>query len=151
MPSAPPGWDRTIDDLLAELARGERRTVGSPETEWAREYERSLIPADSRIPQDGDTYEALSDIEVKYLVYCSAPASSGGKGLLKRGERVRIDQKPGEPRPISVSFKAIETDVEARLIPADLRTDPQYRGFELRVRMLELLTRFRLVSEIESK
>lgn len=50
---APPGWNKTIQDLFDE-AKTTRSTVGPPEVEWARDYERSLIPAGTRFPKKGD-------------------------------------------------------------------------------------------------
>lgn len=37
--SFPDGWTRTLDDLFAEMKRGERLTVSGEEAGWAREYE----------------------------------------------------------------------------------------------------------------
>ncbi len=64
IPPAPEGWNKTLADLDAEYRAGARVTLGSPEVDWAREYERSLLPADTRFPREGDVYEALEDFEL---------------------------------------------------------------------------------------
>jgi len=46
--------------------------VGPPEVDWARNYERSLIPAGTRFPKKGDVYEATEDLQVSYLTSWSA-------------------------------------------------------------------------------
>ena len=42
--------------------------MGSPEVEWAIDYERSLIPVGTRFPKKGDVYEPATDVEISYLV-----------------------------------------------------------------------------------
>lgn len=84
IPPAPPGWNKTVADLLAEAKRGERGSVGSPEVDWARDYERSRIPFGSRFPRKGDVYEAIKDFSVDYMTAWAAPYTGGGQGTLKR-------------------------------------------------------------------
>jgi len=72
-PPAPPGWKKTIEDLFDESRAGNRSSVGSPEVDWARDYERSLIPAGTRFTKSGDIYQAIIDVEVSYLTSWSAP------------------------------------------------------------------------------
>ena len=38
--------------------------MGSPEVEWAIDYERSLIPVGTRFPKKGDVYEPATDVEI---------------------------------------------------------------------------------------
>jgi hypothetical protein len=83
-PPAPPGWNKTIQDLFDESKRT-KSAVGPPEVEWARDYERSLIPAGMRFPKKGDVFEATRDVEVSYLTSWSAPFTGGGSGRLKKG------------------------------------------------------------------
>ena len=91
--------------------------MGSPEVEWARDYERSLIPAGMRFPKMGDVYEATRDVEVRYLTSWSAPFTGGGWGTLKKGERAIINCEP-LPRPIAANAKAINyAQVEEEMVP----------------------------------
>jgi hypothetical protein len=41
-------WNFTFADLMAEMKAGKRDSVGQPELDWVRDYERSLIPAAAR-------------------------------------------------------------------------------------------------------
>src|SRR6266480_3217633 len=84
----PPDWNLTIDDLIAEMKAGKRGSVGQPELDWAREYERSLIPEGIRFPQKGDVYESLKDQTVSYLIAWHGPFTTGGEAPLLKGERV---------------------------------------------------------------
>jgi hypothetical protein len=145
-PPAPPGWNKTIQDLFDE-AKTTRSTVGPPEVEWARDYERSLIPAGTRFPKKGDVYEATGDVEVNYLTSWSAPFTGGGSGTLKKGERVIIDYEP-LPRPIAANAKAINyTHVEEGMVPESDRSNTKYAGFYLVLKTLELSRDFKLVHE----
>src|SRR5580765_2993799 len=101
IPPAPLGWNKTCADLFDEMKRGERTSVGSPEVDWARDYERSQIPAGMRFPRKGDIYEALEDMTVHYMTSWAAPVTGGGDGVLKKGDRVIVDNDPTDPRPIS--------------------------------------------------
>jgi hypothetical protein len=143
---APPGWNKTIDDLFDESKKN-GSTVGPPEVEWARDYERSLIPAGTRFPKRGDVYEATSDVEVSYLTSWSAPFTGGGSGRLKKGERVIIDNEP-LPRPIAANAKAINyTQVEQEMVPESDRSNNKYSGFYFVLKTLQLSRAFRLVHE----
>ena len=90
IPPAPPGWNKTIENLLTEAQRGERGTVGSPEVDWAREYERKCIPFGMRFPRKGDVYEAIKDINVHYMTGWKAPYTGDGEGVIKVGDRVLV-------------------------------------------------------------
>lgn len=68
MQSAPPGWNKTLANLMKEVEEGRLLGIGSPETDWARDYERSLLPQHVRFPQKGDIYEAHEDVPVQYMV-----------------------------------------------------------------------------------
>src|SRR6185369_9789133 len=130
VPPAPPGWNKTIAALCAETNRGERSSVGSPELDWARDYERSQIPAGMRFPRKGDIYEVLEDMTVHYMTSWAAPVTGGGEGLLKKGDRVAVDHDPINPRPISTYVSAVDYEtLEKRIVPASERSAPKYGGF----------------------
>ena len=148
VPPAPPGWNKTIDELFAEIDRGERTSVGSPEADWARDYERNLIPSSMRFPRRGDVYEAIVDVDVRYLTAWAAPFTGGGRGSLKAGDRVLIDQASLDPKPIAIYAKPVDyASVEARLVPADVRSTKNYSGYYLSLKTVDLNHMFRLVHE----
>ena len=64
VPPAPEGWNKTLADLMDEVTTGKRKSLGSPEIDWARDYERSLLPVGTRFPQRGDLYEVTEAVEV---------------------------------------------------------------------------------------
>ncbi len=147
IPPAPEGWNKTLADLDAEYRSGARRTFGSPETEWAIDYERSLLPADTRFPRAGDVYEALEDFEVGYLTSWDAPFTGGGEGKLRRGEQVAI-RYVMHPQPIAVGAYPVNyREVETRVVPESERKAKGYGGFHFTVKTADLNTKFRLVRE----
>ena len=144
IPPAPPGWNKTISDLIAEMELGVN--VGPPEIEWARDYERSLLPPDVRFPMKGDVYEALEDTDINYLTSWAAPFTGGGKAILKKGERIKVTHGPLEPRPIGVNVEATDyTRLEERMVPSSERNHEKYRGFYFSVKTLDLNRRFKLI------
>lgn len=146
MPHRPPGWNRTIADLMAEMKAGRRASVGQPEIGWARDYERSLIPVGMRFPQKGDVYEALEDMEVDFLTAWSAPFTGGGKGALHKGDRVFVDSEPSDPKPIGSYVVAIDYEaLEERIVPASDRDAERYNGFYFHFKTVDLNRRFKLV------
>lgn len=148
IPPMPAGWNKTIADLFAEVKRGERPSVGSPEVDWAREYERSLIPSDMRFPRKGDVYEALEDMTVQYLTSWAAPYTGSGEGLLRKGDRVWVDTEPHDSRAISTYAVAVDYEaLEQRLVSASDRKSPRYSGFYFSFGTVELNRKFRLVGE----
>jgi hypothetical protein len=133
---------------MAEMKRGERVSMASPELDWAREYEREQIPAGMRFPRKGDVYEALEDMTVLYRTAWAAPFTGGGDGLLKRGETVVVDHAPTELKPIGVYARAVDyAAVEERTVPASDRNSPGYGGFYFFFKTVELNQKFRLVHE----
>ena len=151
IPPVPPGWKKTISDLLAEAQRGERSSVGSPEVDWARNFERNQVPSGVRFPRRGDVYEAKTDIRVHYLTAWAAPYTGGGDGMLKQGDRVLIHQEPAYAEPSAVYAKPMDyARVEQGFVPADVRANPNYSGFYLSLKTVDLHNHFNLVLENES-
>jgi hypothetical protein len=147
-PPAPPGWNKTIDDLLVEARAGGRNAVGSPEADWARDYERSLLPVGTRFPKKGDVYEATEDLQVGYLTSWAAPFTGGGTGTLKSGERVIVDDDVLLARPVGVYARPIDyAAVEERMVPESDRANRKYAGFCLSLKTADLSRNFRLVHE----
>jgi hypothetical protein len=151
-PPRPHGWNLTIADLMAEMNAGKRKSLGSSEAEWARDYERSLIPADTRFPKQGDVYEVLHDMPVHFLTAWSAPFTGGGESALKAGDKLLVDQMPHDLKPIS--FYAVALDysaVEIRVIPESDRTSSKYAGFYFSLKTVDLNHDFKLVQEGHEK
>lgn len=90
----PADWDLTLDDLFAEMEAGKRDSIGSPEGDWAKEYERSLIPEGTRFPVKGDLYESNEDQIISYMTAWSAPFTGEGEAKLLKGERIWIKEDP---------------------------------------------------------
>ena len=142
----PPGWNKTIADLFDEMRRGERKSVGGPEVEWARAYERSQLPSDTRFPRKGDLYEAIEDMEVKFLTSWSAPYTGSGKGMLRMGDQVRVDDDPLDDQAISTYAVAVDyAALEERLVSFSDRKEPRYSGFYFSLSTADLNRRFKLI------
>src|SRR4051794_23014312 len=115
----PKGWSKTLDDLFSE-----KRQVSGEEIEWARAYEREQLRSWARFPRPSEVYELLADAEISYMTHWSAPFTGGGKGLLRKGTRVRISVHTSEPEPIGVYAEPLEKSVvETALVPETERTD----------------------------
>jgi hypothetical protein len=141
----PPGWNKTLTDFFAESTKS-RRSIGPPETEWARAFERSLLRPWARFPVDGDVYEALEDTPVKFLTHWRAPTTGGGEGTLPKGTKVRVNIPDWIREPISVNADPTDSQrIEDLLIPTDDRTNAKYDGFSLFISTADLNKRFRLV------
>lgn len=151
IPPAPDDWNKTIADLFAEIDRGERTCVGSPEIDWAREYERSLIPPAMRFPKKGDVYEAQSDMTVHYMTSWAAPFTGGGEGLLRKGDQVLVDSELSDSYAVGTYAVAVDYEaLEKRFVPAADRSEPKYGGFYFFFKTVDLNQKFKLVQEESS-
>ena len=144
LPPAPPGWNKTVEDLTQEMLRGLRASVGSPEVEWAIEYERSLLPPGTRFPAQGDIYTANHDVAVKLLVSWRAPVTTCIGYTLPAGAGVRIESEAAD-RPITVYALPIDyKGVEKAAVPLWTRWRPSYQGYCVALETRELLRSFAL-------
>jgi len=142
----PDNWNLTIADLFEEMKAGIRKSVGSPEADWAREYERSQIPSDTRFPKKGDVYESLRDQTIEYMTAWAAPYTGGGKGTLLEREQVWIDSDPRDEKPIGVYALPMEYGaIEQRMVPQTERENTKYGGFYFYFSTLELNQNFKLI------
>jgi hypothetical protein len=138
----PKGWSKTLDDLFAE-----KRQVSGEEIEWARTYEREQLRSWARFPRPSEVYELADDAEISYMTHWSAAFTGGGKGLLRKGTRVRISVHTSDPEPIGVYADPLEKSlVEAALVPETDRSAAKYAGFSLFIRTAELNKLFHIVS-----
>lgn len=144
--SRPENWNRTIADLMQEMKDGKRQEVGQPELDWAREYERSLIPKDHRYPKEGDLYESKFDQEIEFMTAWSAPFTGGGKGILYKGEQVWINSEPNEDKPIgSYALPVKYSELEIRMVSEKDRNTPNYGNFYFHFDTTSLNENFNLV------
>ncbi len=144
-PPAPPGWNKTFADLDAEMHAGLRKSVGFPETEWARDYERSLLPAGTRFPRKGDVYDPVEPVTVSFMTSWSLPYTGGGTMVLQPGQQLRLDDAPGMEEPILVYAVAVNyKEVERLAIPWWTRWRPAYQGFYFAVETALLVSKFKL-------
>jgi hypothetical protein len=137
----PSGWSKTIEDLIAE-----NRNISSEEIEWARKFEREQLKLWARFPRPGEIYELTNDAEISYVTHWGAPFTAGGKGLLRRGTKVRIGDGAGDPEPIGVYADALDKgQIEAEMVPESDRKADSYGGYSLFIKTAELNRLFRLV------
>lgn len=142
----PAAWNLTLDDLFAEMEAGKRSSVGSPEGDWAREYEISLLPEGTRFPEKGDLYEALEDMSISYLTAWAAPYTGDGKTVLFKGERIWIESEPRDETALGSYALPVEYEMlEKRMVPEEQRNDPKYGGFYFFFKTTELNEKFILI------
>lgn len=146
IPPAPAGWNKTIADLFRELESGTRTSLGSPELDWARDYERGLMPEGIRFPCKGDVYEVVDSCEATYLTFWEAPFTGGGEVTLSPGWRLRVSETSRYERPVSVYAEAVDYQaLESIVVPFEDRNSGKYRGFSFSVSTTVLSTKCRLV------
>jgi len=141
--TTPPGWSKTLTELLAENGN-----VSGEEIEWARNFEREQLRSWARFPRPGDLYELSADAEISYVTHWAAPFTGGGKGLLRKGTRVRVAVGSADPEPIGVYADPLERSrIEAELVPEADRRAEAYAGFSLSIKTADLNKLFCLVVE----
>jgi hypothetical protein len=141
----PHTWSKTMEDLLAEMSAGKRSIITDEEGRLAVAFERSQLPDDVRFPKEGETYEAIRDVEVSFLTHYRAPFTGGARTLLPRGERVRVTCVNGK-RPIGVYCTPLRYDELHPLIVSEAeRERPEYNGYSLSIKTIQLNREFRLV------
>lgn len=144
--ACPAGWNLTIEALYDEFFAGKRGQPSERELDQAREYERSLLPADCRFPRRGDVYEATRDQTVRYMTFWALPFTGGGDAVLPKGVRVCITSDPPEQDPLGVYAEPLDYGkIEEKMIPAKDRKDPRYKGFALALDTGDLNRNFKRV------
>lgn len=143
----PPGWNKTHEDLMAEMKSGKRASIGRTDMDWATQYEQSLLPSNMRFPKMGEIYEAVHDIDVQFEMYFSAPLTNSGTGRLLTGERVRITLISPHDRPIWAFARPMQyRTTEARFVQKEQRKPP-YSHFSIVLKTMELHAYFRPVKK----
>jgi hypothetical protein len=137
-----------MEDLMADMQAGRIKSFGFPEADWARDYERSLLPPDTRFPREGDVYEPLAPVLMSIMTQWSAPYTGNGEVTLSPGQRIRINSKPAFDEPVLVYAEAVDYKAIERLaLPWWTRWRPDYQGFCFPVKTAVLVGRFRLVAQ----
>lgn len=145
-PPMPPDWNLTLDDLFAEMKAGKRKSVGNPEAEWAKEYERNLIPEGTRFPHKGDLYASTCDQMVQYMTAWAAPYTGSGEALLMKGERIWIETEPLGAKPIGTYALPVDyKKLEERMVPQAERSSFKYGGFYFYFKTVDLEKNFTLL------
>lgn len=141
----PPEWNLTVDDLFREMKEGKRASIGQQETDWARDYEVSLIPENYRFPKTGDLYEVVKALEVTFLTHWSAPYTGGGEGMLVPGDRIWLPDQLNEKASSAYAEPVDYPELEQRFVSVSDRTDFNYSGFSIIVKTVDLNEKFKLV------
>ena len=145
VPIDPATWNKTMDELEAELRAGQRATISDEEQRLARDYELGQLPPDTIFPAAGQIWETIEDTPVTYIIWYKAPYSDGGEAVLPKGERLVIDRRATGPS-IHASCEALRhAEMESVLIPAHTRNSRKYSDYGLMIRTAVLNRCCRLV------
>lgn len=94
---------------------------------------------DFRYPLNGEIYEAITDVEIYYMVHWKAPYTDGGTFTLKKGERIKVEVSDHNPQPINVYAASINKErLEREIIPDEIRTAEKYGSYSLSVESAQL-------------
>ena len=146
---APAGWNKTIDDLIEEMRQGKRLIISGDEGDWARDYERSLLPRATVFPRGGQTWEAIDNCEVSVEYIFAAPAGFGGSATFPSGERVTIMSGGIVPEPIAVNFLPLRyEELHEHFVPLDVRSIPRYTNYALNTKTSYFNEHFRLIERV---
>ncbi len=127
-----------MDDLDAEMRDGKRSSIGWPETGWALDYERSLLPPGTRFPQKGDVYAATRPYPTSLLISWRSPVTTDAPCTLPAGCRISI-QSECTDRPIVVYAVPLDYDqIEKAALSRWIRWRPGYAGYYLAVSTRDL-------------
>lgn len=143
----PADWTLTTGDLFNQLMEGKRKKVGNPEIQWARDYERSLLPDGIRFPKAGDVYLALEDVTVHVLTSWAAPFTGGGEAVFPRGGKIRVHEEVTDPRPLGIHAMPLDDPSVhfSGATPAE-QSSPLYRGCCLYIETALIHTGFQLLT-----
>ncbi len=141
---------KTFDQLFNEMKKGRRQSIAQNEIEKARKLEIALLPKSIHFPVDGEIYEAIADSGVSYLTHHMAPYTGGGDAVLEKGTRIII-RNPGAMRSSAVNAHPVNyDDIEKKIIPADIKENPNYGGYSISVRIKTLHKHFKRIPEPET-
>jgi hypothetical protein len=147
LPAFFPKWNKSTDGL---------EDPGN----WAVSIERSFLPLNIRFPRVGEVWVAVRDCLVSFgarwdlrtlepteatsLLKQFGPSLVqagphrviiGGTGSLDQGEKIRVLSLDDSEKPLLVGFQAQRhEELEARIVPQEVRKTPGYLGYELSLR-----------------
>jgi hypothetical protein len=146
LPPAPYGWNKTLRDLFEELCLKQRSSIEWPETEWALNYERSLLPEGTRFPRHGDIYEVKQPLATMISVNWHSPVTTESAYTLPAGTRVRVESATHD-RPLAVNTLPVNYKVhEKSALNLWTRLRPSYGGYHITFSTRQLNELFMLVS-----
>ncbi len=129
------------------MSAGQRSVITDEERRLALAFEQGQLPKDIRFPRVGEVYEAIVDVPITFLTAYHAPFTGGDETVFPKGERVRVTCVNGE-RPIGVYCTPLRYDeLHALIVSEGERARPEYRGYYLSIKSIQLNREFRLVSE----
>ena len=143
LPRAPEGWNKTLDDLLADASLKPPGTgIGWPETEWARNFELSLLPPGTRFPRHGDIYAANEPVATTLFL----DRMEDVRYTLPAGTKIRVESLTSDS-PVAVTVLPVEYKaIKKSALSVWTRFQLGFGGYHLSMATLELNTRFTLVS-----
>lgn len=135
---------KTVKQLVEETSL---RHVGQEEFNAAREYERSLIPADAIIPQQGQKFRCKRDAATTVMLVFSHAGSATQERTVRAGTQVLIDEL-FEPKPIVISCRPLDTESQASFfVPQADRDNPEYSHYYLQFSTVDFLDHFELCED----
>lgn len=129
----------TVEELIRDVAEGRRESVPWTELHNAVRREVAVRPKGLRLPRKGNRFRAIRDIEVHVGIWFHAPYSSSCRGVIPKGEILRLDYDP-DPSETTGCTLAPERydDLEEQLVDSAARSDGPYSGYTLSVSYVEL-------------
>ena len=145
----PEDWKKTVADLFEEMRQGKRLGATAEEGDWARDYEKSLLPADAIFPKEGQVWEAVSECEVDFEVFFCAPGGGpAGTFRLAGGERVRIGSLTNTEG-LFVHFVPLRYEqLQDVIVAPQVRANPRYSDYALGAKTGYFNAHFRLVEDL---
>jgi len=142
----PKNWNLTTSDLMNELKEKKRNSIKGYELKWAKEYELTLIPKNYIFPKKGNVYESKMDQKVDFIVNWMAPITTGGSGLLYKGDKLIVNENILEDKVIGAYLIPIDyKKIENRMVNEVDRKSPKYGGFCFYFSTIELNEKFTLI------
>jgi len=142
-----------MNDLMLEKLSGvSRKFSGADEIRWARDYEISLLPPTTVFPRHNQIWAPSEACEVDVDCIFATPSGLSSKGILGKGERVRILGTDFHPKPLVVDFLPIRyDDLHEMFVPSEIRCMERYTNYVLTVRILYFNEHFELLETLPNQ
>ena len=146
LPPAPPGWNKTLDDLFEEQRLKQRSSIEWPESEWAVNYELSCLPEGTRFPRHGDVYQVMQPLATEITITWRSPVSTSVAYTLPAGTLIRVESDT-QDRTLAVTTLPVEYKALEKLaLSFWTRLRPDYGGYYITFSTRQLNELFTLVS-----